>query len=251
MQSVERFSSRVENYVRYRPGYPPEIIDLLKNECGLRPESLIADIGSGTGKLTELFLENGNVVFGVEPNPGMRTAGETLLSKYSSFKSVEGTAEATTLLASSVHFVVAGQAFHWFDPAASKEEFARILKPGGWAVLVWNERHVDSTPFLRAYENLLLTFNTDYPVVRQENATSAIRSFFAPVIPRTKEMPNRQEFDLTSLEGRLLSSSYTPEAGDPRFEPMLEELRAIFKEHQEGGIVQFEYTTRIFYNQIK
>ena len=251
MQSVERFSSRVDNYVRYRPGYPPEIVELLENECGLTHDSTVADIGSGTGKLTELFLENGNVVFGVEPNAGMRAAGETLLRQYPSFQSVDGTAEATTLTASSVDFVMAAQAFHWFDPLAAKQEFARILKPGGWAVLVWNERQVDTSPFLRAYETLLLTFNTDYPVVRQENAAAAITSFFAPAVPKTKEMPNSQEFDLASLEGRLLSSSYTPEAGDPRFQSMLANLREIFDQHQEGGIVRFEYTTRIFYNQIK
>ena len=251
MRSVERFSSRVDNYIRYRPSYPPTIIDLLKNEAGLSSASVVADIGSGTGKLTELFLENGNLVFGVEPNSGMRAAGENLLSKYQSFKSVEGTAEATTLPPSSVDFVVAGQAFHWFDPPAAKQEFVRILRPGGWAVLVWNERQVDTTPFLRAYENLLLTFNTDYPVVRHENASAAITSFFGPDIPKSKEMPNSQEFDLKSLEGRLLSSSYTPEAGDPRFEPMLEKLREIFNQYQEAGIVRFEYHTRIFYNQIK
>ncbi|HEY8228552.1 MAG TPA: class I SAM-dependent methyltransferase [Pyrinomonadaceae bacterium] len=251
MQSVERFSSRVENYVRYRPGYPEPIIHLLHDECGLTPESVIADIGSGTGKLSELLLQNGNVVFGVEPNAAMRAAGEALLASYPSFRSAEGTAEATTLSPSSVDFVVAGQAFHWFDPIAAKEEFTRILKPGGWAVLIWNERQVDTTPFLRAYEQLLLTLGTDYPVVRHENASAAITSFFAPAVPKSKQMPNSQEFDLSSLEGRLLSSSYTPEAGDPRFEAMLERVREIFDQYQEGGIVRFEYVTRIFYNQIK
>jgi SAM-dependent methyltransferase len=251
MRSVERFSTRVENYVRYRPGYPPEIIELLRNECGLTQASVVADIGSGTGKLSELFLENRNLVFGVEPNSAMRAAGETLLGSYESFRSVDGAAEATTLLPNSVDFMVAGQAFHWFDPIAAKIECDRILKPAGWAVLIWNERQVDTTPFLRAYEQLLLSLSTDYPVVRHENAEAAISTFFAPVIPKHKEIPNLQEFDLEGLEGRLFSSSYTPEAGDPGFEPMRERLREIFSSYQQGGIVRFEYVTRVFYGPME
>src|SRR5271167_2853843 len=94
---TERFSSRVGNYVRYRPGYPTEVLELLKNECGLTPESVIADIASGTGIFTGMLVENGNRVFGVEPNDEMRRAGERLLGGYSRFTSIAGTAEATTL----------------------------------------------------------------------------------------------------------------------------------------------------------
>src|SRR6266446_9260655 len=109
---TERFSNRVENYIRYRPGYPKEIIELLKAECGLFPQSVVADAGSGTGLLAKLFLENGNLVFGIEPNREMRAAGERLLQAYPRFTSIAGTAEATTLPGQSVDFVTAGQAFH-------------------------------------------------------------------------------------------------------------------------------------------
>ena len=250
MQSVERFSNRVENYVRYRPGYPTAIVELLKTECGLDSDSVIADIGSGTGKLSEIFLNNGNVVIGVEPGAEMRTAAESILAGYSNFRSVIGTAEATTLADSSVDIVVAGQAFHWFDPVRSKVECKRILKPDGWAVLIWNERQTDTTPFLRAYEQLLLTLGTDYPVVRHENASEAIASFFAPQEPRSTSFPNCQRFDFESLKGRLLSSSYTPEPEDPRFGPMLTQLEEIFNEFQEDGFVQFDYETRVFYERL-
>jgi SAM-dependent methyltransferase len=251
MQSVERFSSRVANYVRYRPGYPKEVLELLKKECGLTSDSLIADIGSGTGKSAEIFLQNGNFVIGVEPNAGMRAAAESLFANYRNFKSGDGTAEATGLTSSTIDFVITGQAFHWFDPIKSRAEFKRILKAGGWVVLIWNERQVDTTPFLRAYEQLLLTLDTDYRVVRQENATAAIERFFSPKQPRLAVFPNAQEFDFESLKGRLLSSSYTPEPAHPGFGPMLTRLKEIFDEHEEAGVVRFEYDTRVFYEQLQ
>src|SRR6185503_18677591 len=154
MNSVSRFSSRVEDYAKYRPGYPSELLEILNSECGLSRESVIADVGSGTGLLSEVFLRNGNTVFGIEPNELMRTTAEGLLKGFEHFQSVVGTAEKTTLPESSVDFVTAGQAFHWFDRAAAKQEFARILKPDGWVVLIWNARRVGSTPFLREYEAL-------------------------------------------------------------------------------------------------
>ena len=250
MQSVERFSSRVENYAKYRPGYPTAIVDLLREECGLKEGSLIADIGSGTGKLCELFLANGNRVIGVEPNAAMRAAAESIFAGTRNFQSIEGTAESTTLDDASVDFIIAGQAFHWFEPLKAKEECRRILKPNGWVVVIWNERQTDTTPFLRAYETLLLTYGTDYNEVRHENAEPAVKEFFAPRIPKFAQFPNHQEFDFQALRGRLCSSSYTPEPSSPSFQPMLAELESTFNTHQEAGIVRFEYDTRVFYEQL-
>src|SRR5882724_12052314 len=162
----QRFSNRVADYVRYRPGYPPAALDLLRTECGLRPGHVIADIGSGTGFLSELFLKNGNLVYGVEPNEAMRRAGEEYLASYDGFSSIEGSAEATTLDDAGVDFVTAGQSFHWFEPDSARREFVRILKPGGWMVIVWNDRRMDEAPFTRAYENLLERFGIDYKQVK-------------------------------------------------------------------------------------
>ena len=250
MQSVERFSSRVENYARYRPGYPSAIVDLLKEECALIADSIIADIGSGTGKLSELFLANGNAVIGVEPNAAMRAAAESILGGSPKFRSVDGTAESTTLVDASVDFVMAGQAFHWFDPHKAKVECKRILKPNGWVVVIWNERQIDTTPFLRAYEQLLLTYGTDYQEVRHENAEPVVKEFFAPKQPRFAQFPNHQSFDFDALRGRLLSSSYTPEPSNAAFKPMLVELEKIFDTYQQAGSVRFEYDTRVFYERL-
>src|SRR5580704_14402576 len=178
--ATSRFSGRVENYIRYRPGYPLEVLNSLKTECGLTSRHFIADIASGTGIWTRLLLENGNPVFGVEPNAQMREAGERLLPEFPKFTSVAGTAEATTLADQSVDFVSAAQAAHWFDRKRARREFVRILKPDGWLVLLWNERVTDSTAFLRDYEQLLLTYATDYQDIRHEHTTSAINEFHDP-----------------------------------------------------------------------
>jgi SAM-dependent methyltransferase len=249
LNSTQRFSSRVDNYIRYRPGYPHEIMEVLKQECGLKPQCVLADIGSGTGLLSRMFLMNGNHVYGVEPNRDMREAGERLLSAYTTFHSVAGTAEDTTLADRSLDFVAAAQAAHWFDREKARREFIRILKPGGWAVLIWNERCTD-TPFLRDYEQLLLTYATDYQLVRHEHTTASIDYFFAPAPFECRALNTHQEFDYPSLEGRLLSSSYTPQSDDARHAPMLEELRRIFEIHKEEGRVFFAYKTRLFYGQL-
>src|SRR6267154_2416913 len=112
LNATSRFSDRVENYIRYRPGYPVEVLEILKSECGFTRANVVADIASGTGIWTRMLLENGNRVFGVEPNPEMREAGENLLRGFPNFTSVAGTAEATTLPDYSVDFVTAAQAAH-------------------------------------------------------------------------------------------------------------------------------------------
>jgi SAM-dependent methyltransferase len=224
--ATSRFSHRVENYVRYRPGYPPEVVRTLKAECGLAPSHVIADVASGTGIWTRMLLENGNPVFGVEPNAGMREASERLLASFPHFISIAGTAEETTLAGQTVDFVTAAQAAHWFDRERARREFVRILKPGGWLVLLWNERLVDSTKFLRDYEQLLLTYGTDYQDVRHERTTEAVNEFYDPAPFQERVFPMCQEFDYSGVEGRLLSSSYAPGPEHTQHAPMLQELRA-------------------------
>jgi ubiquinone/menaquinone biosynthesis C-methylase UbiE len=251
MDSTQRFSSRVENYVKYRPSYPQEIITALQQACGLTSDSIVADVGSGTGIFAELLLRNGNTVYGIEPNQAMRAAGEQLLQHFPRFHSVNGTAEATTLPAQSVDFITAGQAFHWFDPDRARREFARILRPGGWVALIWNERRSDSTPFLRDYEQLLRTYGTDYEASKHTNFDAElIRAFFAPNPMFMQTFENQQRFDYDGLRGRLLSSSYTPEPGHPRHVPMMAELQRIFEQHAVDGTVVFEYDTVLYYGQL-
>ena len=248
--STLRFSARVENYIRYRPGYPRAVIDTLRSDCGLTPSAIVADIACGTGIFTKMLLENGNRVIGIEPNREMREAAERLLSNYDRFSSVAGTAEATSLPDRSLDFATAAQAAHWFDLPKARREFARILRPGGWAVLIWNERSTDTTPFLRAYEELLIRFGTDYEQVRHEHTTDNISEFFGPTRFEARVFDMAQSFDYAELEGRLLSSSYAPMQGQANFAPMLQELRRIFEAFREDGRVSMEYLTRMYYGQL-
>jgi SAM-dependent methyltransferase len=249
LNPTKRFSSRVDNYVRYRPGYPAEIIDLLRIDCGLTKDSIIADIGSGTGKLSELFLKAGCQVFGVEPNKEMREAGER--TDFPNFTSIDAAAEATTLPVRSMDFVVAGQAFHWFDLAQCHAEFLRILKPNGWLAIVWNDRRDDTTPFLIDYENLMLEFGTDYKEAchRRTDKPEVIEKFFGKS-PRFKNFYNVQHFDFEGLKGRVLSSSYAPEAGHPKHDEMLTALKRVFDKCQKDGRVAFEYDTHVYYGHL-
>jgi ubiquinone/menaquinone biosynthesis C-methylase UbiE len=249
--SKQRFSTRVADYLRYRPGYPSAIRDVLRAECGLRPGHLIADIGSGTGFLSELFLKNGNRVFGAEPNEAMRRAGEEYLASYDGFTSVNGSAEATTLDDASADFVTAGQAFHWFDQNAARREFMRILKPNAWVVVIWNERLTDTTSFLREYENLLREFGTDYGKVRESYASEQhMRDFFGANSYAMRTLPNYQEFDFEGLAGRLRSSSFIPTPDHPNFAPMMAELKRIFDAYNQDGHVRLEYSTRICFGRL-
>ncbi len=249
---TNRFSGRVEYYIKYRPRYPNELIDFLVKELALSRSSVIADVGSGTGVLSEMLLKNGNVVFGVEPNKEMREAAENLLSEHPSFRSVNGSAEATTLDPQSVDFVTAGQAFHWFDVQKSRAEFSRILRPQGWTVLVWNARRTDSTPFLKAYESFLCRCGIDYREVNQRNVDdNVLNQFFGSAGYRLKVFDNSQVFDYEGLKGRVLSCSYMPMEGHPGYESMIAELQQIFHQYQTDGTVEFEYDTEMYYGRIE
>ncbi|MEO8956212.1 MAG: class I SAM-dependent methyltransferase [Ktedonobacteraceae bacterium] len=269
-----RFSRRVEHYLKYRPHYPQTIIEVLKRECHLTQHSLIADIGAGTGMLSVVFLTNGNRVFGIEPDPEMRAAAEYVLRKYPTFMSIAATAEATSLAEHSVDVVTAGQAFHWFDRERARKEFARILVPRGWVVLVWNRQRTEGTPFLVALEQFWQTYLTreglqavatdqDLTLLLQETnpvyrwrldtgrtSQELIAPFFGSDGFAMQTFENPQVYDFEGLKGRVLSGGSAPQADHPRYAQMLEALEAIFQMHQVNGNVTIEYETQVWYGQL-
>ncbi|MEA5465715.1 class I SAM-dependent methyltransferase [Leptothoe sp. PORK10 BA2] len=253
LNPTERFSNRVADYVKYRPDYPASLMDYLVECVGLKPEHVVADVGAGTGLLTQLFLKQGNRVYGIEPNPPMRAAAEDGLRAYGNFVSVAGQAEATTLEATSIDWIAAGQAFHWFDQGAARLEFSRILKPGGWVALIWNSRLM-SDPFHQAYEHFLLAHLPDYSRVKQRRPTAEeLAVFFAPAAMTIAAFDHQQVFDFSGLRGRLLSCSYAPKEDGANcgtnYGVMMEELRSLFERYSHQGQLIFRYTTHLYYAQ--
>ena len=248
---TERFSSRVENYVRYRPSYPPAAIELLKSRCGLKPGALVADIGSGTGILTQLLLEAGAEVVAVEPNEPMRAAAEAQLGTQARFRSVSGSAEATTLAQSSVELLLAAQAFHWFNVERARAEALRVIRPGGIGALLWNQHPSTASAFLGDYETLVRAHASEYDQVVNSRADEAsMRAYFGGSM-ECAAFANQQVFDYPGLVGRLMSSSYAPEPGAPGHESLLKGLRAIFERHAHADRVIFPYVTLVYYAQLK
>ena len=243
--STKRFSDRVEDYIKYRPGYPKDLIDILKWELNLDSNNTIADIGSGTGISSIPFLENGNKVYGIEPNKEMRQAAEEVLNQYPNFISVDGTAEETTLPTKTVDIIFCGQAFHWFDKTKSKKEFDRILKDQGHLVFVWNSRST-KREFQKEYENALLENIDEYKFVNHRNISDKqIQDFFEPKKMIVFKIDNKQTFDLEGLKGRLKSSSYCPKSGEA-YNKLMAQIKSIFDKYQSNNVVDFEYETQIY-----
>lgn len=243
----ERFTDRVDDYRRYRPGYPRAVLDHLQRRCGLAPQHVIADIGSGTGILSDLLLRNGNTVYGVEPNAAMRAAAERALAAFPAFRSVNGSGEATTLPDAAVDFITAATAFHWFDQAAARAEFARILRPRGWVILLWNTRRMSGDAFHAGYEELMLAFGADYAQVKSRwMSDDEMRQFFHPGEMRKLILPNTQRLDWEELRGRVLSASYAPQPGHPQHEAMMQRLRELFHAAARDGHVTMEYTLEMY-----
>lgn len=247
--TVERFSDRVANYVKYRPHYPGEMLDLFRREMNLAPDSVVADVGSGTGISARLFLENGNPVYGVEPNAAMRAAAEEFLQAFPQFHSIDGTAENTGLPDNGVDLIIAAQAFHWFNNRATQTEFRRILRDKGFVALIWNERQLDTNDFLREYELLLLEFGSDYAKVRHDQVTREMLAEIFQINFREAVFANSQTLDFESLKGRMLSASYMPAADSPHCAELIEKLKSLFANHAENGKIQILYDTKIFYTQ--
>jgi SAM-dependent methyltransferase len=247
LDPTARFSDRVEDYVRYRPHYPSVLMEWLRDDIGVNAAWRVADIGAGTGISTRMWLDAGHQVIGVEPNAAMRVAAQKSFGDNRRLSWTDGTAEATSLPDASVDVVSAAQAFHWFNMGCTHAEWARILRPGGLAVVFWNSRVATGNDFLEGYEQLLRNFGTDYQRIAERHQDDAtMRDWFDDGLVAMERFPNHQRLDFEGLRGRLLSSSYAPKQGHPRHEAMLAALRELFDANAVDGCVDLKYTTRVF-----
>lgn len=249
--SKQRFSSRVEDYEKYRPSYPTALVEKIFDYVGVPSQSIVADIGSGTGIFTQLILAEGAKVVAIEPNESMRQAAEIKLSHNPSFTSQNGSAENTDLENHSVDLITAAQAFHWFNNAETKAEFARILNQNGWLALIWNDRKYGQG-CQAAYEDILKKYATDYSHVNHQNLSEQqIASFFQDNQMETYSFTNIQEFDFDGVIGRLRSCSYCPDESSQDYQAAIYELRQAFDTHAVNGLVQFEYDSRLYIGKIQ
>lgn len=251
MDSTQRFTSRVNDYVKSRPTYPREVINILRREISFNQSWIIADIGAGTGISAKLFLDEGNEVWAVEPNAAMRLASEEFLKGFDRFHAIDGRADSTTLPDHSIDLIVAAQAFHWFDRDAFKRECQRIATPRGHLLLMWNDRRSTGSRFLDAYEKLLSEFGTDYRQVNHRRLTDEkLAEFFHPSKMRIIALPNEQKLDEDGLLSRLMSSSYVPQAGESKHQPMIERAREIFRTTNTNGFVSMIYELKMYLGKI-
>jgi SAM-dependent methyltransferase/catechol 2,3-dioxygenase-like lactoylglutathione lyase family enzyme len=247
-QPTRRFTSRADNYARYRPTYPAAAIDWLWHAGGLSAGSVVADVGAGTGILTALLLERGASVFAVEPNAAMRAAAEAWLGDRPGFVSLDATAEATDLPDAGIDLVTAGQAFHWFEPEATRTEFRRILKPGGSVALVWNSRdHRDA--FVADFEALLSEYAYPSRRARQGSVRQNIDFLFGDGY-EVRIFHHNSPSNYEHLYGLMQSQSHNPLPGDPRHEPLVARLQAVFAAHQHDGQVVIPYRTQVFFGRL-
>jgi ubiquinone/menaquinone biosynthesis C-methylase UbiE len=238
-EHVERFTGRVADYEKYRLRYSAAVLDVLKERCGLTTASVVADVGAGTGMLAELFLENGNRVIAIEPNAEMRAACERLRERYSGLSVIAAAAEATTLAAASIDFVSVGRAWHWFDRKRAVVEFRRILRPGGWLVLVTNRRSKEGSAEAKEYEEILMEFGTDYRELQSEyRVYDDMPRVFAEGAVVRETIRGEQMLTLEEFLGQTQSSSVAPMPGDAKYAGMQQALRDFFQRFQRDGVLR-------------
>jgi ubiquinone/menaquinone biosynthesis C-methylase UbiE len=243
---TQRFTGRAESYSKYRPSYPIQILDIFEKEAKFDSTKVVADIGSGTGILSRLFLENGNKVFGVEPNDDMRRLAELNLEEFQKFESIKGTAENTGLEDESVDLIAVAQALHWFDPEKSWREFRRIAKHGCYLCVLYNDRKKDDpSGITHEYEEIIQKYARNKPKLERIE-DDILSQFFKEWSFKKFSLPNKQILEFEGFLGRVSSASYMPRPSDLEFSAVERELKDVFDKHHKDSKITLSYDTNIF-----
>lgn len=249
--NTEKFTGKASIYKKYRPKYPKEFIDYLYSQVGFKKQSIIADIGSGTGILSEQLLKKESIVIGIEPNQNMRELAERDLSLYDKFTSVNGLAENTTLADNSVDYITVAQAFHWFNAEEFKKECQRILKPNGKVVLVWNSRATNSE-LVKENGQVCEKFCINFKGFSggKEEKPDSFSSFFRAGTYEYKVFENNLSFDMDNFIGRNLSASYAPKEEDSNYQKFIDELSILFNKYSSNGFLVLPNITRCYVGKV-
>jgi SAM-dependent methyltransferase len=246
LDPLNRFTGLAATYARYRPDYPPPVVDFILQRCGLGPGSRLVDVGCGTGISSRLFADRGLDVIGIEPNEEMRRQALSVPPPSGAIPPDyrAGQAEATGLPDATADAVLAAQAFHWFQPEPTLREFHRILKPEGWAVLVWNERD-EVDPFTAAF-GAVIRSSPGAPAIEGPRAKADQPLLHSPLFrdARRDVFRHHQELDEDGVLGRAFSASYAPRE-PAQAETFAAALREVFARFQKGGRVVLRYQTSV------
>lgn len=251
MNPKSRFTNRAEDYAKYRPSYPDEVIDRIVAELDNVPESVAVDVGAGTGISSRLLADRAIKVIAIEPNEAMRQAAEA----HPLVEFREGGAEDTGLDDASVDLVTCFQSFHWFDPEPTLKEFARILKPEGKLAVIWNNQNREDE-FTNEYSK-----STKIASSYDTELRFGIEKFFSDLGQRGEKFSqnsilfdsalhlvysNQQILNLQALVGRALSNSYAPRSEIGR-NKLVRDLHQIHQRYaDEHGLVYLQYKTNLY-----
>lgn len=253
MTGADRFNDKAEKYEKYRPSYPKESLEIIQEQChlALNNNIFIADIGSGTGKFTELLLEKDCNVYAIEPNDNMREIAEAKFIDNPNYNSINSNAENTGLDDNSVDLITVAQALHYFDIEKAKDEFKRILKSNSKVVLLWNFRYRESD-FMKEYEKIVYTFHSKdlQPTFAQDKMNESV---YNKLFSEYKDfsIPYTQELDFNDLWGRVLSSNHAPKKNDPNYNKLYKNIKELFDKYQHNKKIKFEYHTKVVIGSIK
>ena len=246
----QKFHNKGKIYHNARPAYPEQLFQTLKQKGLISAQSVVADIGSGTGIFSSRLLTVAQKVFAVEPDESMRAAAEEAQDS-PRFFSVAGSAEATALPPACVDCVTAAQSFHWFDQARFRTECLRILKPDGLVFLVWNDRDM-TDPVILQNARINARFCPSFQGFSNGNngkSPASLSSFFGGAY-QTLSFSNPSFYSLEQFIARNLSSSFAPLKEEPHFSKYVAALTALFEENCQDGILRYPYITRCYFGKL-